>query len=461
MTMLHSSDTHRHAIVIGGGFAGLLSARVLADHFTRVTIVERDGLAMQPEPRKGVPQGHHIHGLLLKGQHVLTQLFPDLIPALIDGGAVAIDMGLDFHWYHHGVWKARFDSGIAATLFTRPYLEWQIAQRVCALPHVTVVNAAVEGLRFASDRRRVAGVEIRARDHGDAAIDGDLIVDASGRGSQTARWLGDIGYKTPVESTVKVNVTYGSRLYRPSCEKQQWKALLISSHPRLKRMGAVFSVEGDRWLVSLGGLHGERPPIDDAGYLEFARHLAVPDVYEAIAGAEPLTPIATHRFSTNLRRHYEHLTSFPEGLLVIGDAVCSFNPIYGQGMTASALEAIALKTVLSQHIGSGDLAGLPGRFHKIIAKIVDAPWRLTTGEDFRHAETTGRRPPGTALLHWYTRRLHERCACDPSLALSFYRVMHMIDAPRALFRPSVIAHVLGRNRRQTGKVPTACVAEDP
>lgn len=437
-----SSDTREHAIVIGGGVAGLLAARVLADHFAKVTLIERDR-AIGREARKGVPQGHHVHGLLAKGQEILAQLFPDLIPALIAGGAVQADMGLDFRWHHHGVWKTRFDSGISVSLFTRPYLEWQIAERVAALPNVHVVSAAVDQLAAAADRNHVIGVRLRPQSGGDAVVLADLIVDATGRGSQMPQWLEAIGYRRPAESTVSVNVSYASRLYRAPAGHRDWKALLISPHAPFKRSAGVFCVEGGRYLVSLAGLHGERPPTDEAGYLDYARSLEVPEVYRTIADAEPLTSIATHRFPTNLRRHYERLQDFPERVLVIGDAFCSFNPIYGQGMTVSALDAMALADMLSEQANrSDDIAGLPGRFHNTISKIVDTPWRLSTGEDFRHAEAIGRRPRGTALLHRYTGQLHRKSACDAALALSFYRVMHMIDPPMALFRPSVVARVL-------------------
>jgi 2-polyprenyl-6-methoxyphenol hydroxylase-like FAD-dependent oxidoreductase len=439
------SGARTHALVIGGGLAGLLAARVLAGHFERVTLIERDPPGEEPEARKGVPQGNHVHGLLAKGAEILSQLFPGLMSDLVAGGGIACDMGRDIRWFHHDTWKARFDSGIRGMLFTRPYLEWHVARRVRALANVRVVNAAVDGLAVDSDRTAVVGVELRAQ-AGSATLFSDLIVDASGRGSQAPQWLEAIGRRRPEETAVNVNVMYASRFYRPA-DGRDWQALLVSPRAPLKRMGLVFAVEGDRWLVTLGGLHGDHPPTDEAGYLEFARGLAMPDVHQAIATAEPLTPIAIHKFPANRRRHYEALDDLPERLLIVGDAFCSFNPIYGQGMTVSALEAMALDRLMREEATHHNgLAGLAERFHQAIARIVDAPWRLTTGEDFRHAETVGPRSPLTPLLHWYTGRIHGRCAHDTALALAFYRVMHMIEAPSALFRPSVLWRVLGPRR---------------
>jgi 2-polyprenyl-6-methoxyphenol hydroxylase-like FAD-dependent oxidoreductase len=348
-------------------------------------------------------------------------------------------MGGDFRWHHFGAWKIPFDSGIRGLLFTRPFLEAAIARHVCALPNVRVLNATVDQFTFSDDGRRVTGVQLRSPENPSMLLAADLVIDASGRGSRTPQWLEANGYPRPEESTVKVNVTYASRLYRPAARCADLKALMVYDRPPGKTMGVVFPVEGNRWLVTLGGFHGTQAPTDEEGYLGYARQLPVPDVHDALIDAEPLTPISVHRFPTNLRRHYERMDSFPEGLLVIGDAVCSFNPIYGQGMTVSALEALALDSALATHSAESSLST---SFHKSVAKIVDVPWQLTTGEDFRFAETIGKRPPGTAFLHWYTGRLHEQCTRDTSLALAFYRVMHMLDAPTTLFRPAVAARVM-------------------
>jgi len=450
-----SPEPRNHAVVIGGGLAGLTAARVLSDHFASVTLIERDQAAAAPQARKGVPQGNHVHGLLMQGQLIMSRLFPDLVPALKAGGAVSADMGRDFSWHHHGVWKTRFESGIVGSLFTRPYLEWHIAARVRALRNVRTVHAAVERLALDAESRRVVGVHIRPLPDAATRLDADLVVDASGRGSHTSQWLAAAGYARPAESAVQVNVTYASRFYRPAPGNRDWKALLVSPCAPSKKMAAIFPVEGDRWLVTLSGLHGLRPPTDEAGYLEYARTLPVPDVHQALTAAEPLSPIVTHRFTTNLRRHYERLGAFPAGLVVVGDAFCSFNPIYGQGMTVSALEAVALDEALRE---SSDDTTLAARLHERIAAIVDVAWRLATGEDFRFAETVGKRPAGTALLHWYTGRMHEKCAHDAKLALAFYRVMHMLEPPSTLFLPSVIARVMRTHRASAGRVVRGAAA---
>ena len=445
-----SSGARTHVIIVGAGVAGLLAARVLSNHFESVTIIERDALTAQPEQRKGVPQGHHVHGLLAKGQEILAQLFPGLISALNAGGGVSVDMGNDCRWHHHGVWKIRFHSGIEGMLCTRPYLEWHITKRVTALNNARLVNATVERLLLDRARGRIKGVEFCAPS-GNATLLADLVLDASGRGSRTPQWLNAVGCAAPDQTTVNVDVLYASRFYRPRPGEWDWKALLVSPVAPSRRLASVVVVERNRWLVTLGGLHGERPPTDEAGYLEYARGLDIPEVYQAIVGAEPLSPIITHRFPSNLRRHYERLGSFPDGLLVLGDAFCCFNPIYGQGMTVSALQAVALDALMRNPAVRRNSFGMPRRFHDTIAKIVDAPWQLTTWEDFRYKEALGKRPAAMALLHWYTGRMFEKSSYDASVAGTFYRVMHMIDAPWSIFHPSIIWKTIGSRRAPGSK----------
>lgn len=451
MSQRISSGPRDHAVVIGRGITGLLAARVLSDHFANVTVIERDSIPLGVEPRKGAPQGRHVHALLAKGEEILDRLFPGLTAALLADGAVRADMGRHFRWHHHGVWKANFDSGVAITLLTRPFLEFRIAERVAALPNVQVVSASVERLVYDSDRHGVSGLLISAPAGETIEIGANLVVDAGGRGSQLPQWLESMGYRRPEETALRVDVTYASQLLRGQRE-HGWHALHFTAVPPCNRHGVIFAVEGERMLATLVGFHGERPPADEPGFLDYARSLPVPDIHRVIAAATPLESISLYSFPANLRRHYERLETFPDGLLVAGDAICSFNPVYGQGMTLSALQIATLDRLLRAR-AEGDLSGLSRQFHRATAEVIDSAWRITTGEDLRHPQTAGARPVGAAFLHWYTARLHACSSEDVKLAQAFFRVMHLLDPPGALFHPRVAWRTLRWRDRRRAAAP--------
>jgi 2-polyprenyl-6-methoxyphenol hydroxylase-like FAD-dependent oxidoreductase len=424
-----------HAIVIGGSMAGLLAARVLADRFDRVTVIERDRAAAEPAPRKGVPQGRHTHVLLESGARVLDRQFPGLFDELARRGVPAFDSSRDVRWFHHGVWKQQFDSGLVMRSASRPLLEACVRARVAARPEVGFIEGT-EACALTIDRevRRVEGVRL-GRD--DRALAADLVVDASGRGSRTPQWLRDHGFPVPDETRVEINLGYASRIFRVQADAARtWRMLAVYAQaPRSTRYAVVFPIEDDRWIVTLAGCLEDYPPGDDAGFLEFARGLDRPDVYEAIRGAMPLAPIATFRFPAQQRRRYERLTRFPERLVVMGDAFCSFNPLYGQGMSVAALEAETLGTLVDS---KRTLDGLGRRFFKRAARIVADPWLLATGADFLYPSVVGPRPPGNALLGWFNTRVLRRCGTDAEVARRFLDVMHLVRGPLALATPRLL-----------------------
>jgi 2-polyprenyl-6-methoxyphenol hydroxylase-like FAD-dependent oxidoreductase len=435
------------AVVLGGSMAGLLAARVLADHFDQVSVIERDALPDNAEPRKGVPQGRHLHGLLKRGEEIFSDLFPGILEELVKGGAVRLDFGRDLYWYHFGAFKLRIDSGIMTTCVSRPFLEAEVRRRVFSLPNVRRLDER-DGVGFVMSRDgrpRIAGIRTRRRDGNDAMEDvlGDLVVDASGRGSHTPKWLESIGVQKPEESAVKVSVKYATRIYRrPDPWPFPWKSLfVIGTPPESKRLGVMVPIEGGRCIGLLAGMLGDHPPDDPDGFLQFAKSLPVDDFYRAVAACEPLTDVATYSFTSNLRRHYEKLSRFPEGLVIVGDSLCSFNPVYGQGMSTAGREALTI----DEHLRAAGRAGerdVSASIQRKLAKIIDVPWKMTTLEDLRYPEVIGERPPGYLLLDHFMRRVHRVCARDPEVLLHFLRGMHMLESPAELFRPRMLLRIL-------------------
>jgi len=429
----------RHAVVVGGSIAGLVAAGVLTRHFERVTLVERDAYPDEPAARKGTPQARHVHVLLQRDERAVERFFPGLFDELVARGGQRVDTGGDARWYFFGGWKARFESGVEMVSQSRPLLEWSLRRRVLQLANVELVTGDVHALH-APTPGRVGGVQLR-RGAGTASetLAAELVVDASGRGSRMPHWLEALGCGAPPESEVKVDVGYATRPYRRTRARRDWTALLC--HPRFPdtRCGVLLPIEDDRWLLTLVGWFGDHPPGRDPEFLDWTRSLAVPDLAEAVADAAPLGEIALHRFPSNRRRHYERLAKLPDGVAVLGDAACSFNPVYAQGMASAALGAAELDACLAE---SHDTTGFSRRFQARLARATDAPWLLAIAEDFRSPRAEGVRPAYMPLLDWYTARVHELTWRDRFAAQRFLEVMHLVRPPSALFHPRVALRAL-------------------
>ncbi len=452
---MKNTTNNKHAVVIGGSMAGLMAARVLSEHFAQVTVLERDALHNEPESRKGQPHTRHLHGLLARGLELMAHYFPDLIEALQQNGALVADMGAGMRWYAYGGYRLQIEAGMQGALMSRPLLEWQIRSRVQALANVQMLDECdVEELLFSADRQCVAGVQVtlRGKTCEQRMIEADLVVDASGRGSASPKWLQAAGYGRPAESEVKINMGYATRLYRRRPGDLNGAALIMVTPegPDDKRSGMVFPIEGDRWIVTLGGINGDHPPLDEQGFLAFARSLPAPDVYDIITKAEPLSAITPYKFLSSLRRHYEKMVSFPDGYLVLGDAICSFNPIYGQGMTCAAMEAEALDNLLTRR--HGNLHRLAQEFFARAAKIVDNPWQMAVGADFRFRGTEGKKAASVDFVNAYVAKVHRATHHDPVVQDAFLKVMNLIRPPASLFQPNILVRVIrGTRIRSQGR----------
>jgi len=433
--MISSGDQPRkHAIVIGGSIAGLLAARVLSDHYAEVTLFDRDAFPSQPVQRRGVPQGRHAHGLLASGSDTLERLFPGLTVALTECGALSGDLAQDCRWFLAGACFARAASGMRGLLLSRPLLESVVRLRVGALPNVQIhEQALVESLVANGQRSRVTGVVVGGRE-----FLADLVVDATGRASRSPQWLQNIGYQAPVEDIVHVALSYTTRLF----ERRQQDlagdvAAVIPATPSGKRGGVMLAQERNQWTVTLIAHFGKSAPEELPGFVEYARTLPAPYIYDVIRNAAPLGEAATARISASVRRRYERLKRFPAGYLVTGDAICSFNPVYGQGMSVAALEAVELQNALATNPVS------PARdFFRRAARVVDTPWQIAVGNDLRMPETVGKRTLRGRIANFYVSRVHQAAHRDPAVGIGFLQVSNLLAAPGSLIRPRIWHRVL-------------------
>ncbi|MFI6508996.1 FAD-dependent oxidoreductase [Streptosporangium sp. NPDC050855] len=449
-----SDHVGNRAVVLGGGMAGLLAARVLSEAYTDVLVVDRDTLTGVTGPRRGVPQGRHAHALLARGQQILEELFPGLGDEFAAAGVPAGDLAGDLRWYFNGRRLRPARSGLMSVSATRPVLEARVRARVAALPNVAFLERhAVLSLSSTAGGERITGVRVAAEDETGPGrvLEADLVVDATGRGSRTPVWLEELGYDRPGEERVKVGLAYTTRHYRlssdPYGDDLSINPVASPANPR----GAFFpKLHDGSSQLSLTGILGDHPPTDPDGFLAFVRSLSAPEIYEAVRDAEPLDDPVTFRFPASVRRRYERLRRFPEGLLVMGDGVCSFNPVYGQGMTVAALEAM----VLREHLRLG-VPPRPQRFFRDISPVIDVPWEISAGGDLAFPGVEGPRSLKTRLGNVYMSRLHAAAARDGGVTEAFFRVAGLVDPPQRLFRPGLVLRVLRNSGGRTAEERTA------
>ncbi|WP_326551893.1 NAD(P)/FAD-dependent oxidoreductase [Micromonospora sp. NBC_01813] len=432
------------ALLLGGSMAALLTARVLADHYKEVVLVDRDELTGVAEPRRSVPQGRHAHGLLGKGQQIFERQFPGLQAEMRTAGVTPGDVNADIRWYFNGRRLKPGRSGLVSIPATRPVLEYHLRGRVQAIDAVRLRDRTdIIGLTSTADGTRITGARVRARDSDtEEVIEADLVVDATGRGSRTPAWLHELGYDRPEEDRVKIGLAYTTRHYRLNSDPLGSDIAIIPvATPAMPRGAFFYRLPGDgnRIELSLTGILGDHPPTDPDGFLEFVKSLPVRTVYEAIRDAEPIDDPVTHQFPASMRRRYDKLPRFPENYLVIGDAVCSFNPVYGQGMTAAALESLTLQ----RHLANGAVPAAADYFRDI-ARDIAAPWDVSAASDLGYAGVEGRRTPRIRLVNAYLGRLQRAAVHDAALTNAFLRTAALVDPPQRLFRPNTMFKVLRR-----------------
>jgi 2-polyprenyl-6-methoxyphenol hydroxylase-like FAD-dependent oxidoreductase len=436
MRLVRSEASEPRVLVIGASIAGLLVAAALAPHVGSVLLVDADTLPDGPSGRRGVPQGPHSHVLLTRGRAAFEALLPGLDADLAVHAPLEVDWAADCVIVSSAGRVPTFRSGLVTRPCTRGLLEGCVRRRVLALPNVTVQDGTVvEGPLVAEGR--VVGVRLAGGEEVGAA----LVIDASGRRSKTPGWLAEMGYAAPVEQVVNAGLAYATRLFARTDSPRDWKGLVLSSRPPdVPRAAALWPVEDDQWLVTLAGIAGHAPPTDDAGFLAFAGQLSDPILAATIAEARPTSRVWGYRKTENRWRRYDRLARMPEGLLVVGDGVCAFNPVYGQGMTVAALQAQALGALVADR-GCAD--GLWRAWQRTLVPAIDPAWLLATNEDLRWPTTEGGDRGWTArATHAYIDGLLALTPSSPRHVEAFLSVMHMTRAPLSLGSPAVAGPIL-------------------
>ncbi|GIE32533.1 FAD-binding monooxygenase [Actinoplanes italicus] len=432
------TPTGGHAVVIGGSVAGLLAARALNASFEQVTVLDRDTLPADPVARRGVPQGRHVHGLTARGAAGLNSLFPGFLDALTAAGAPRADALADYNYYLDGHKLARAIADTPNYLATRPLIESLIRERTSALGNVTVADST-EVVDLIAAEGRVTGVRVRPVNDEQAGhiLDADLVVDAAGRGSRVMTWLAALGYPAPEETVVRTNVVYVTRHFRQEPGQPGGRQAVVSgAYPANPRSGAAVRQENGRIAVFLAGMLGDEPPTDDEGMRAFAATLAAPEIAELLGTAEPLGEAAKMRNPASSLRHFEKLDRYLDGYLVVGDAMCNFNPLYGQGITVAVLEAELLESLLRD--GTDRLAR---RYFAGSARLLAEPWALATGSDLRFPGVEGVRNPEDEQAGQYLSMLRTAAATDVGVAAAFLRVANMLAPISSLFDPALAARV--------------------
>ncbi|MGO9935977.1 MAG: FAD-dependent oxidoreductase [Steroidobacteraceae bacterium] len=435
----------RTAVVIGAGMGGLTAAAALCEFFSRVIVVERDELPAQAAPRPSVGQGRHPHLLLVGGLRALEQLFPGFGDDLAAAGAVRYQVGLDirlespeFHPY------PQRDFGLHSYAMSRPLIEAVARRRLAQLSNVTVrPQCRVLDIIAAGDGDGAHGLHIDNRDTGTETLAADLVVDASGRGVPTLAFLKACGQALPQETSIGIDVTYATATFAiPDSAPADWKILAVMGDPRGNRSGGgVFPLEGRRWMVTAAAAHGGKPPGDPDGFMRYVQQIRTATMYDAIRLAERIGDIERFVFPESVRRHFERLQTFPRGLLPIGDAICHFNPIFGQGMSVAAIEACELRKLLRSLSAQDDpLARLALPFFAAITPVVDAPWGAAN-LDFAYPQTRGVRPQGFEDTLKFTAALTRLGARDPATHKLTTEIQHFLRSSDAYREPAFMQRI--------------------
>lgn len=440
-----SAHLGKRAIVIGAGMAGLIAARSLADFFERVVVLENDSLPSHAAQRPGTPQCRHVHALQPSGLQSLGRLFPGFEESLSQAGAVWLRAGYDYRVERQGYDPfPQRDLGISIYSMTRPLLEFTVRKRLGDYRNIELREGcrAQELIAVPADVK-VASVRCKSSGGNEEILAADLVVDASGNGNLTLGLLTQIGGPLPEETAIGIDMGYATTMFDIPADAPDWKGVYtFPDYPKYKIGALMLPVEGNRWILTIGGRYDDKPQSDWEGFLQCAQRLRTPTIYNTIRRANRSTEIARYGMRASRWRHFERLERFPRALIPIGDTICRFNPVYGQGMSVAAMEVEALSRLLAERRTKSDgLAELAQAFFAETEKIIDAPWWGAAIPDFIDPRTEGQRPPDLENSLKFSAALLELAARDATVHKLLIEVQSLLRPRAELRNPELVQRV--------------------
>ncbi|AFU13324.1 TPA: FAD-dependent oxidoreductase [Bacillus toyonensis] len=431
------------AIVIGGSMAGKFAAKALSTSFKEVIILEVGDKWDGKASRKRVPQSDHPHVLLKGGEKAIEELFPTITNELIEAGSIINNFTRDLKWHQFGLWKQPFIGEVHMIQQSRPLLEWHIQKRIDQVSNITITyKTLVNGLLVDGKLNKVCGVKVKYLETGmQEEVHADIVVDASGFGSKSMEWLRE--YEIEVqEEKVRIDLFYATRMFqlKENEELDCCNMLMSPSFPENPYGVLIQTIEDNRYFVTFSGYANEKAPQTDNEFYDFAENLSIPNVTEFLNKAEGITDIKTYKIPYQVRRRFDLVNNVPEGLLVVGDAQCRFDPVFGQGVSVAAMEAHQLQLLLQSRKQLDKT--FTQQFYKKTADIIETPWDMTTTEISRHPQLKRELTTKQKFQLWYTKQIYRLSASDSDVYIRLVRVMNLIRSPFHLFHPKVLLAVL-------------------
>ncbi|KFF11198.1 NAD(P)/FAD-dependent oxidoreductase [Flavobacterium hydatis] len=434
---------NKTAIILGGGISGLLVSKVLSKKYEKVIIIEKDKLEDKPQVRQGQSHAGQFHVLLLRGLNTLEHYFKGITGELKEGGAVELDLGNGAYWYSYGGVKQNKITGINTLLSSRKIIDYTLRKRVEKIPNVQILDKT-KYIDLIEENGTIKGVKVKGENTEEYEIKSDLVIDATGRGSLTPKWLENHNYPKVEEERTLVNITYKTAIYSRLEGGLQDGKMLMYSPTSPEKIGVVIQpIENNQNLVCVAGWHKADPPTDE-DLLEFLKQLPDERFYKVLSACKKESDFVTYKVPYCLRRYFEKLSDFPKGFLPIGDVFCNLNPAHGQGITSACLQVEILEELIKKH----DPANMSEIYFKRIVKVLDECWNASAYENFRYEETIGIKPKAVNLVNKYMVAIHKAANKDASVYAELVKVSVMIKPAMNLFSPPFMWKVFAANMRK-------------